>query len=152
MASKDTLDYVVRTRRTRPGYEPFCCSDGSRTQQHFEPECNINGILEKFSTTGTLVDPMVPRTRSAMSGDFRGIPSNFQELQNTLIEAQKSFMSVPAKIRQRFNNDAGEFVRFFENPENRQECISMGLIPETKPTPPAAVIPPSAASGEGNKV
>jgi len=34
------------------------CTDGSRTQQNFKEECDINTILKRFNVTGQL--PVVP--------------------------------------------------------------------------------------------
>jgi hypothetical protein len=54
------------------------------------------------------------------------------------------FMSLPAKIRSRFQNDPGAFLDFVQNPENRDEMIELGLAkaqprapvePEAEPSP-----------------
>ena len=48
---------------------------------------------------------------------------------NAVIAANNSFAAMPAEIRARFNNDAGAFVDFCADANNRDEAIKLGLIP-----------------------
>lgn len=40
---------------------------------------------------------------------------------------KKSFMTLPASVRERFANDPGEFLKFAEDPANLDEMVDMGL-------------------------
>jgi len=99
------------------------CEDASLTQQHQKDQADINFIVEQFNVTGIL--PTAPV--SPQYGDFTGI-SDYQSALNAVIDAQDEFMSLPANIRSRFDNDPSNLINFLSNDENRQEAIELGLI------------------------
>jgi len=43
-------------------------------------------------------------------------------------DAEDLFMRLPAKVRSRFDNDAGSFVEFCEDRKNRLELAELGLL------------------------
>lgn len=94
----------------------------SLTQQSFEAECNINTIVERFGLTGQLPEPLSPQY-----GDFSNV-SDFQSAMNAIADANSGFMSLPGELRARFHNDPGELISFLENPANRDEAVSLGLV------------------------
>lgn len=100
------------------------CEDPTLAQQQFADEADINTIVNKFLRTGELPD----ETAKPRYGDFTGAVNNYHDALNLIIEADEAFMQLPAKIRARFNNDAGEYVEFFNNPDNRSEAEDLGLI------------------------
>ena len=99
------------------------CEDASLTQQHQKDQADINFIVEQFNVTGIL--PAAPV--SPQYGDFTGI-SDYQSALNAVIDAQDEFMSLPANLRSRFDNDPANLINFLSNDENRQEAIELGLI------------------------
>lgn len=121
----------------------------SMAKQSFRDECNINNIMKKFERTG-----MIDHVRSVEGsyGDFTDAPVDYQTAVNIVIAADNMFSSVPAKVRARFNNDPGEFLKFVEDPANIEECRSLGLaVPapeEPSPVRVEVVNPPS--EGDGN--
>lgn len=98
------------------------CLDKSLAQQHMADECDINKLVERFVVTGEMPQLEAP----PLQGDFTQAPT-YQEALNLMIEANKSFMQLPAKIRNRFENDAGQFVEFMSNEGNRDEIRAMGM-------------------------
>ena len=112
------------------------CEDASLTQQHQKDQADINFIIEQFNVTGIL--PTAPV--SPQYGDFTGI-SDYQSALNAVIEAEDEFMSLPAKLRSRFENDPANLINFLSNDENRQEAIELGLI---EPIQPSAIPTPIA--------
>lgn len=107
------------------------CEDATLTQQHFKDECDINNILRQFNLTGELPgSPMSPQY-----GDFTGI-GDYHTALNQVIAAEDEFMSLPATLRARFQNDPAELISFLQNQENLDEAISLGLVdkkPEVMP-------------------
>lgn len=99
------------------------CADPSLTQQHDEPEANINNIVTRFLGTGTLETHRLP----PLQGDFTEAP-DMQTAMNLGIEARMAFMEQPAQIRSRFNNSAAEFVAFCSNPDNSEDMYRLGLL------------------------
>ena len=99
------------------------CEDASLAQQHFKDECDINNILRQFNLTGLLPEsPLSPRY-----GDFTGI-GDYHTALNQVIAAEDEFMSLPATLRARFENDPAQLIEFLDKPENFDEAISLGLV------------------------
>lgn len=96
----------------------------SRTQQHFKKECDINEILRTFKRTGVIehVSPGKP-----IYGDFSAYP-DFQQMQDTLVEATRAFEALPARLRDRFGNDPKNLVTFVMDESNRAEAEELGLV------------------------
>lgn len=107
----------------------------SRTHQSFAKDADINVIMGRYQKTGLLVDPLrVNPHRKPNFGDF----SDIGDLTTTMARidlAREAFMVLPAKVRERFNNDAGELLAFVANPANAEEAIKLGLLP-APPAPP----------------
>ena len=109
------------------------CTDGSRTQQNFKEECDINTILKRFNVTGQLpVSPLQPEY-----GDFSGV-TDYHSALNAVMAAQDAFNALPATVRNRFANDPAAFVDFCSDEANRDELRDMGLL--------ASDLAPTAAS------
>jgi hypothetical protein len=51
-------------------------------------------------------------------------------------EAQQEFLNIPSEIREKFQNDAGQFFKFASDPNNIDELRNMGLA---NPTPSVAM-------------
>jgi phage internal scaffolding protein len=96
--------------------------DESPVQQHFKDEVDINNIMAKYIRTG-IIDHVA--AHGMHYGDFEDL--NYHEVMNRITAANQMFMDLPAKIRQRFNNDAGEFINFITNPDNLAEARELGL-------------------------
>jgi len=103
------------------------CEDASRTQQHFKDETDINNILCQFNITGQLPT----KTMSPRYGDFTGI-GDYHSALNQVIAAEGEFMTLPATLRARFNNDPQELIEFLNNPENMTEAQKLGLVNKTE--------------------
>jgi len=99
------------------------CEDASRTQQHFKDETDINNILRQFNITGQLPT----KALSPRYGDFTGI-GDYHSALNQVIAAEGEFMTLPAQLRARFDNDPQELIEFLNNPENKDEAIKLGLV------------------------
>ena len=59
--------------------------------------------------------------------DYEGV-FDFQSALNAVRLADANFMTMPAKVRSRFNNSPQQFLEFFADPSNRDEAISLGLV------------------------
>lgn len=114
-----------------------------RTKQAFVQECDINHIMARYKKTG-IIDHVRPS--AGMFGDFTEVP-DFATAQELVIQAEASFMQLPSKVRDRFSNDPGKFLAFFEDPENFKDASvvsefkKLGLVIDngTAAVAPAAV-------------
>lgn len=123
------------------------CKDASRTKQEFAADADINTIIERF---GIGYD-MPLNTTPPASGDFTEIP-DFRGAVDIVRRAQEVFNALPAKIRSRFENDAGKYVEFFNDPDNYEEARKLGLVKEpeevqTPPEPPKDPAKPESKTG-----
>lgn len=107
------------------------CKDPSLAVQSAKEECDVLRIIARFKQAG-LPLPSGPARFVDVSevGDYQTAVSRVRE-------ADESFMRLPAKVRERFGNDAGKFLDFVSNPANLEEGRSIGLYaPAPKPEAP----------------
>jgi len=103
----------------------------SRTIQSQKDEADINNIVKKYKR-GDLIAESEAAVKNY--GDFTLI-NEFDEAQNIVARASQSFGNMPAKIRERFHNDPGEFFEFATNPENHEELVKLGLAKKIEDIP-----------------
>lgn len=101
-----------------------CPPEDDVAQQQFKEESDINEIVRRFGLTGTVPEAF----RMPEYCDYRDAPVDFHAAMNFVRDSQNVFLTLPAHVRARFDNDAGRLTQFLENPENRAEAISLGLI------------------------
>lgn len=106
----------------------------SMTKQSFKAECDINNIIKSFSATGMVTHI----SQKAQSGQYVDLPDSvdLQEAIATVELATNAFMSLPAKIRDRFGNDPEHFLAFLHDPNNQAEARDLGLLNPLPPPPP----------------
>lgn len=102
----------------------------SKTQQNQKEDADINVIVKRFGLTGQLPT----NVRVPQYGDYTSV-TNYQDALNQVIAAETAFMQMPAEIRERFQNDAGQFVEFFSDEKNRAEGERLGLVLPKAPNP-----------------
>lgn len=119
-----------RSRFSLPSRAPKKIEGESMTQQHFEKESNINNMVKLHLKGGPLGNPNA--TRQPFFGDFSSL--DYLHMRNTIADVDQNFMSLPSKIRKRFDNSAYQLIRFLDNPDNLAEARKLGLVePEDDP-------------------
>lgn len=116
----------------------LACKDKSLAQQQFKDESDINVLFAKYLETGEM--PQIETTLNYQN--FEG-PFDFQGAMNAVRAAQEQFAQLPARIKNRFDNDPQKLLDFLDNEENRNEAIFLELVanPATAtpdPAPPVA--------------
>lgn len=96
----------------------------TRTDQSFLKDCEMSFIMAKFSKTG-VVDHL-----NRYQGDYSDFSDahDYHEALNAVIAADEMFMSLPADVRIKFDNNPGRFLDFVDNPDNMSEMVEMGLV------------------------
>ncbi|WNK12963.1 MAG: internal scaffolding protein [Microvirus sp.] len=97
------------------------CKDKSLTKQADEAEANINNIVARFRPGEEPRHQLPP-----LKASFQDLP-DMQTAMNMIVAAREAFMTHPAAIRARFNNDPAQFVDFCSDEANRDEMRKMGL-------------------------
>lgn len=125
---KSTPDVTIRSsysprNRVQIGFD----GEVSLTHQSFSEDCDINKIINRYQKSGVLEHVS---SSSPTYGDYT-TACDYQSSLNVVLVAQDSFMSLPAKVRARFQNDPGEFLDFVSDPKNRNEVKAMGLGSES---------------------
>ena len=124
----------------------------SMTQQHFAEESEINNILRSHDRNGVIEHI---HRGNAIYADFSNI-TDLSDALHQIKEAQQEFLNIPSEIREKFQNDAGQFFKFASDPNNLPELRKMGLAnPEQseamhsdQPAIPDAVEPQNSEAQE----
>lgn len=95
----------------------------TQVQQHFLESCDIDVIMRKFKKTGVL--PQVQKI--PQYGDFSNVGS-YQEALQKINSVNETFSSLPARVRDSFNNDPGKLLDFLSDSNNQARAIELGLI------------------------
>lgn len=121
---RQSLDYDTNAAGDE---DAIHCKDPSLAQQQFAEESDINFIADRYGLTGEL--PTV--LKMPAYGDFTGI-YDFQSANNAVIAARDQFLTLPAKLRARFDNDPQKLLAFLHDEENRPEAEFLGLVEPRK--------------------
>lgn len=102
-------------------------NEPSRTKQAFKDMCDINKIMARFKKVQGA--DFLQRYNGCVGGQF-GDFSNVTDYRSAIDQvrlAEDRFMSMPAVVRKRFQNDPAQFLDFCSDPSNIDELVSMGL-------------------------
>lgn len=102
----------------------FSSDKPARTEQSHAKACDINLIMKRYEKTGIIAHA---KQYAGHYGDFTGA-TDYQECIARVQEADEAFMSLPASIRKRFDNDPGLYFDFATNPANHDELVKLGLL------------------------
>lgn len=146
MAPKNGTHYTATDPPPKVVLKDF---GASRTRQSELAGTDVNNILAKYLTSGTL--PV--EGRQAFFADVSEMPDYRTALQQIQM-ADRAFNALSAKVRARFDNDPAQMLDFVSNPDNRDEMIELGLIEkpgeappgESSPDPPVEEAAPAVAS------
>lgn len=134
--NSDPLLFIFCTAyRKRPSRVRKTFTGNGRTKQAHKAECDINNIMARFQRTGVLD---FQHKNEPRYGDVTGI--DFQSCQLVVARANSMFADLPARLRDRFENDPAKFLSFVQNERNRPEAEQLGLL-KAQETP--------AQAGEG---
>lgn len=110
----------------------------SMTQEQFQEQSDINYIMSRYEKTGEI------NLKNSGIGKYMniiGLP-DYKESLELINAAADSFMELPAIVRKRFSNDPAELIEFLQDKTNKDEAISLGLIPQPPPPPLPPPLPP----------
>lgn len=141
MADRVLVDFALSNGDRSSDMGEF---EPSLTRQEFAEECDINSIMAQYDKYG-VVSHVNPREPVYL--DVSNVPDLGTALR-VMNDATAAFMTLPAKVRREFDNDAVKFVEFAEKGENLEKMREWGLAPPVQaPAEPLAVrvVPDPAA-------
>lgn len=118
-------------------------NEPSRTKQEFAAEADINTIMRKYERQGLALPE---GNREPMFGDFSAPElADYAQAVATVQGTGDLMKRLPAKVRQRFQNDPLNLIAFVMDPKNAQEAFDLGLLREDyeSPSKPPAQTPPA---------
>lgn len=126
----------------------------SMTRQSEMEACDLHNILKQFTQQG--LDQQV--LENAKRGQYADLPDeiDYQASLNLVMAAEASFATLPAQVRERFQNNPARFLAFVGDPANAEELIKLGIAEDKTPREPPPqkveiVNPPEKAPAEGNR-
>lgn len=120
------LNQKITTRKNGTLRVQSINEEPTMTQQQFKDECDINNIMKKYSSTGQFTHLT---SKQGVYADFTMI-TDYREMLETVQYAQDAFMSLPAEMRKRFDNDPGKLLEFIQDSNNYEEALTLGLVNE----------------------
>lgn len=95
----------------------------SRTEQNHKAKADINVMMQKYLKTGVLTT----MDAKPLYGDFSDVRT-YQESFDIVARAQAQFASLPAEIRNEFNNSPQFFLEYVTDEKNHDRCVELGLL------------------------
>lgn len=106
----------------------------SLTVQADAESSDINFIVKQFGVTG-----MLPYGRhQPFYDDVSDIPNDYRTALDLVRQADNEFLQLSSGLRDRFGNNPQSFFDFIHDSSNRDEAISLGLIPAPSPSEPVS--------------
>lgn len=118
--------------RANPALYVDCSCEPSLTRQEFADDCDINTLMAKYETTGT-INHFNRQTPQYL--DLGDVP-DLQTSLSILHDATAAFMQLPATVRREFDNDPVKFVQFAADEKNLDKMREWGLAAPIPPEPP----------------
>ena len=100
-----------------------------KTEQSHAKACDIHNIIKRFDKTG-IVDHV-----NQHQGQYVDVASapDYQEAMNIVCQAQQMFETLPARIRDDFQNDPERFLAFIDDPDSADKLREYGLLQADDP-------------------
>lgn len=116
------INRIDSARGVRKRVQIDCSRDGLTEQSH-KKSCDINYIIKKYEKTGLL------EHLNEYGGQYSDVSTvdDYLSGQLKVKAAQDAFMSLPASLRKRFENDPAKFLAFAQDENNKEEMYELGL-------------------------
>lgn len=114
-----TTVHKTKNGRTRVTLD---CGESLTEQAHVN-QCNMNIILKDYERG------IINRHVNKHAGKYDDVSeTDFRQAMETVAYANQMFDELPSAMRARFGNDAGSFLAFTQNPDNKAEMQKLGML------------------------
>lgn len=98
----------------------------SLTQQSEKDSTDINFIVKQYCECGVCPSCNV---HHPLSEDMLAMSTQtFQEVMQQQAQLTTAFNELPANVRKKFDYNPLKMLEFVENPNNKEECVKLGLL------------------------
>jgi phage internal scaffolding protein len=101
----------------------------SLTEQSYAHDAKIQNIIKSYDSRG-FFDTI--NRNPDQYGDFTQV-TDLHTAMNKIQDAKDNFMTLPSRIREKFQNDPRSFYEFASKEENFEELVDMGIATEKVP-------------------
>lgn len=110
--------------------EPVPGIDGAKQEE--KEYADINKIMNTVNSTGMMpVGSELGKQAKAFFGDFSEV-TDYASCREAAERLEGAFMALPAKARNRFDNNPDKLLEFIEKKENLEEAIELGIVEKPK--------------------
>lgn len=103
-------------------------SEKSIVKQSFAAACDINRIMSKYTYTDMLARFKEMVIAGAVPFGDASTVTDYHTAVNMINAADEAFMTLPADLRSRFDNEPGKLIAFLSDVKNRDEAVKLGLV------------------------
>lgn len=106
----------------------------SLARQEMAAATDINNIMKKYQKTGDL-------THLTKNLPWYGDVSEIGDFHDAILkikQAESSFLDLPSRVRELFDNDPGNLIAFLQDPANEDKAVALGLAKKRKVEEPKA--------------
>lgn len=104
----------------------------SPVESHHAEHADPGSLMERLkSSQGVYAPPPGDPTGRRIPRFEEWNSMTYHEMHNKLVDAQREFAGLPARLRSRFDNDPYQLIRFIEDPDHRAEALTLGLVTPT---------------------
>lgn len=139
-----TTDNKVKFRKAYDKHKrySFKTTGESLTQQSYANDAKIQNIIKRYDSRGYF-DSI--NRNPGQYGDFTQVTDLSQAMEK-IQSAKDNFMTVPATIREQFQNNPQTFYEFASNPDNFDRLVDMGIATKRVNTDTGTEVPEKVSS------
>ena len=109
-------------------------------KQEFKDDADLNSIMRKFQKSGSIDHAQIYQGTYGVAS-----PHQLHEAMNLVTHADTMFNELPSSIRNKFKNNAVDFLEYVQNPANAEEAKSLGISLSTEAAAAAEKLAAEAA-------
>lgn len=125
---KEQFSYDKRANSRANSSEQPEGKEEARTVQHYKDDADINVIIKRFGA-GAKATP-APAGFYTVDREM-----DYQRSLEHIDAGRAAFMTVPAELRARFDNNPGRFIEYMRDEKNHEEARRFGILEKPKPEP-----------------
>lgn len=121
----------------------------SLVQRHFQQECDVNFIVDRYVKTGEMSHLS---ENPPVFADVSEVPDDLMQSYDKIFAAEQAFMQLPSKLRKELGNDPARLGDWLQDEKNRSAAVEYGLIAAAAVQPEKTNVEPNTGSKNEEKL